>query len=611
MSKKPVIVLAYSNDHDAYLDMIVRERRNVYKTLSPYHDKDYIQVEKAEHTSIDDFFEIFDRYNDRISIFHYGGHASGSHLQLEGASGSENANAEGLSQLMGLQEGLQLVFLNGCATYGQVEALLDAGVKSVIATSIAINDVKATEFAEQFYRALAKKASIGKAFRVAKAFLATKYNDNSITETKKKKGLKLKRKPKKENSASEMPWGLYTRDETSLNWKLPTMAHNKLIVRGGSGGTGGAKNAQLNKLFISKIFKALSDYNDEIQLLLARAKQKGKMDIRLVRQAIVDSYPAPIGEQLRKLLAGNVINEERLKQLVRTYDVTLRLLTFSMFSQLWDAKADIEDFNIDEEEVVNFNGFLSLNEENYMSYDYAELMDAVASIFNRNEIPFFVEQMSDFNTALQEGGKLHEAHKFMMEMKEELQNGVSASELTSFCMQAETKLTQIMSACTFFVSYKLITIKQIEIDKKRHQPIKYKLNNVVLDRVTAGVLDDVLEVDVYTDDRSVILVKNIENVGDYLNLTPFIIDKNALTGDDKSKIFYYSYTDGDLYHYHFIDKEDEALEISAEVYDEIYSQMNQFQETVFATEEELSFDDDDDMDFSFDDDEDDDGFELF
>jgi hypothetical protein len=342
MNKKPVIVLAYSNDQDAYLDMVTRERKNVYKTLMTYHDKDYVQVEKSEHTSIEDFFEIFDRYNNRVALFHYGGHASGSHLQLEGNTGTENANAQGLADLMGLQEGLQLVFLNGCATYGQVEALLDAGVKSVIATSIAVNDVKATEFAEQFYRALAKQASIGQAFRVAKSFLTTKYNDNSLIEVKKQKGLQLKRTPKKENSASEMPWGLYTRDETSLNWKLPTMAHNQLIVRDASGGGQvGVKNAELNKFFIQTLFKALSEYNDEIQLLLLRAKEKGKMDIRLVRQAIVDSYPAPIGEQLRKLLAGTEINEERLRQLVRTYDVTLRLLTFSMFSQLWDAKENV------------------------------------------------------------------------------------------------------------------------------------------------------------------------------------------------------------------------------------------------------------------------------
>ena len=370
-------------------------------------------------------------------------------------------------------------------------------------------------------------------------------------------------------------------------------------------------NKNLNKLFISKIFKALADYNDEVQLLLARAKQNGKMDIRLVRQAIVDSYPAPIGEQLRRLLAGNSINEERLKQLIRVYDSTLRLLGFSMLSQFFDEQKKIENLKINESQKSCLNRFFLLNKENYLNYDYTELIDTIVNIFYNNKISFFVEEMFVFNEKVSQKGKLHEANNFMMEMKEELQNGVSASELTSFCMQAETRLTQIMSACTFFVSYKLITIKQIEIDKKRHQPIKYKLNNVVLDRVTAGVLDDVLEVDVYTD-GSVILVKNIENVGDYLNLTPFIIDKNALTGDDKSKIFYYSYTNGDLHHYHFIDREDEIFKISEEMYPKIYSQMNQFQETVFATEEELSFDDDDDMDFSFEDDEeDDDGFELF
>jgi hypothetical protein len=246
-----------------------------------------------------------------------------------------------------------------------------------------------------------------------------------------------------------------------------------------------------------------------------------------------------------------------------------------------------------------------------VDYDYAELMDAVASIFKKNQIPFFVEEMSSFNEALQEGGKLYEAHKFMVEMKDELQKGVSASELSSFCEQAEKRLTEIMAACTFFVSYKLMTIKQIEMIKRRHQPILYKLNNVLLDRVTAGVLDDVLELDIYTDDRSVILVKNIDNIGDYLNLTPFIIDKNALTGDEKSKIYYYSYKSGEAYNYHFIDNEEESLEISEVVHKEIFTQMHQFQDSVFKKEEDLlSFDDD--MDFSFDDDaEDDDGFELF
>ena len=39
----------------------------------------------------------------------------------------------GLAQLMGIQKELQLVFLNGCATKGQVEQLFAAGIKAVIA----------------------------------------------------------------------------------------------------------------------------------------------------------------------------------------------------------------------------------------------------------------------------------------------------------------------------------------------------------------------------------------------------------------------------------------------------------------------------------------------
>jgi hypothetical protein len=607
MSEKPVIVLAYSNDHDAYLDMVVRERKNVYNTLRPYHDKDYIQVEKAEHTSIDDFFEIFGRYQNRVAIFHYGGHASGSGLQLEGAGGAvETASAGGLAQLMGQQKNLQLVFLNGCATRGQVEALLEAGVKAVIATAVAINDVKATEFAEQFYRALAGQASIEKAFNTAKSFIATKYA--SAKEIKKSKGLKLK---KKENGAAEeLPWGLYTDDESTLEWKLPTMAHNKLIVRGG--GFQG-KKIQLNVKFIQTLFKALAPLNDNIQFLLEQAKKKKKMDIRRVRQEIVDSYPAPVGEQLRKLFASNEINVTRLKQLVHSYDVTAQLLCFTMLSQLWDCKMNQElNFLIEEEDLVGFNSFMSISSESQPTFDYANMMNSIYHIFTQNNIAPFITELGDFVKNLNEGGSLYEPNLFMMEMKKELVKGVSAEELESFCLQAEAQLTKIMKECAFFVSYKLITIKHIEIIKKRHESAMYKLNNVMLDRVTAGVLDDVMELGTYTDDRSVIFVRNTENMEDYLNVTPFVVDENALTGNEKSKLYFYAYKEDEKYIYQFIDNSAEKLEISEETFDDINNQMNNFQKSIFDKEGELiDIEDEVDMDF-FDDDDDDDefGFEL-
>lgn len=54
------------------------------------------------------------------------------------------ANANGLARLLGQRPNLQLVFLNGCSTEGQVAELLAQGVKVVIATDAPVNDRKAS-----------------------------------------------------------------------------------------------------------------------------------------------------------------------------------------------------------------------------------------------------------------------------------------------------------------------------------------------------------------------------------------------------------------------------------------------------------------------------------
>ncbi len=71
------------------------------------------------------------------------------------------------------QRGTQLVFLNDCLTVPQVEQLLHAGVSDVIATSQAIDDNLAKEFAVLFYRSLGDGASIDTAFHEASAAVRT------------------------------------------------------------------------------------------------------------------------------------------------------------------------------------------------------------------------------------------------------------------------------------------------------------------------------------------------------------------------------------------------------------------------------------------------------
>jgi GTPase SAR1 family protein len=219
-TRPPVFFFAFANDRDEYLPTINRERKNIYRSLRKHKDAGRIRVEVSTSTTVEDIFETINHYKQQIAIFHYGGHAGGTMLQLEESSGeNREVGSGGLAQLLGLCKELQLVFLNGCATKGQVALLLKEGVKAVIATSVPVNDTMATEFAEQFYNSLAGHTPLQRSFKFAKAFVEAKYQEQpsidlyrgfaKLEETKADQGV---------------PWGLYVKDETVLHWSIPETA---------------------------------------------------------------------------------------------------------------------------------------------------------------------------------------------------------------------------------------------------------------------------------------------------------------------------------------------------------------------------------------------------
>lgn len=208
----PVILLTFANDVDAHLSLLKREAELLRDIFWNNGDGQDFQLVREETASIQDIFTVVKRFRQHISIFHYGGHASGASLQLESNIDTQTAHVSGLAQILGMMPSLQIVFLNGCATVGQVEILLEQGVKVVIATSTAINDSKALEFSREFYGSLTKNETIENAFKIAKAYMNTTYNKVQIHQ---RKGLKLKRTAK-----NDFPWGIYFNDEAVLNWRL-------------------------------------------------------------------------------------------------------------------------------------------------------------------------------------------------------------------------------------------------------------------------------------------------------------------------------------------------------------------------------------------------------
>ncbi len=168
-SEGPVILAAFANDRSdqtRFLRNLSEEAQRIQAVLSPAQS--LCPLVLLPSATLDEILTAFQTYRDRIVVFHYAGHANGFQLLLESSSGGvHRVGAKGLAAFLGQQQGLQLVFLNGCSTERQAEDLLNAGVGCVIATTQAIDDGVATDFSARFYKGIVTGAPLQSAYSEA------------------------------------------------------------------------------------------------------------------------------------------------------------------------------------------------------------------------------------------------------------------------------------------------------------------------------------------------------------------------------------------------------------------------------------------------------------
>lgn len=210
----PVIFLAFANQHPKPLEYLTLERKNIKDALTPLELQGKLLIKEEAATNLKDIFKTFNNYRGRLSILHYGGHANEQLLDLQDDPLEGKTLAELIS--IGIRESKQelaLVFLNGCATRGQVDILLEAGVKCVIATETVIGDSTASKFANEFYKALASGTSLQGAFDTASAFV--KNNATGKYESQPHRPLNsVTRRSKR------FTWDIYAKNNKDKEWKL-------------------------------------------------------------------------------------------------------------------------------------------------------------------------------------------------------------------------------------------------------------------------------------------------------------------------------------------------------------------------------------------------------
>ena len=168
------MLLAFANNHvddQRYLTRLEREQKAVERALELA-----VPTKTLWNATTNDVLRFLRTH--KVSVFHFGGHANGSALVVQDDQRRPtNINASGFADYLAHQEGLELIFLNGCSTAAQV-ARLRRKAPAVIATSRAIADDVAAEFARHFYEELTE-FPLGVAFDRATAAMKIKHGPST------------------------------------------------------------------------------------------------------------------------------------------------------------------------------------------------------------------------------------------------------------------------------------------------------------------------------------------------------------------------------------------------------------------------------------------------
>jgi hypothetical protein len=211
---KPVALLAFANDRQnaqRYLRNLSDELVYVQAALEGAG----LEVRLLPAVTLPRLVAEFQQYQDRIVIFHYGGHADGDQLLLEGLGGtSQVVHAGGLLPFLATyRHSLKLVFINACLTQALAAELKAAGIAAAIGTHAPISDDLATKLAQGFYQGLARRVPLATAWGQAVSQLAMTRPGLAVAE----RGM-YRELPQ---GADYFSWDIWYADPSNQNWVLP------------------------------------------------------------------------------------------------------------------------------------------------------------------------------------------------------------------------------------------------------------------------------------------------------------------------------------------------------------------------------------------------------
>lgn len=537
---QPTVFLAFSNDIDNPLSSLKWESQHIYKALSSLEDRGTVKIFREEHASTDDIIVALERFanpenNYQLEIFHFAGHADGKGIQLVDQQGL----ATGLARLLAqFKDSLALVFLNGCSTLEQVNLLLELGVKAVIATSAAIGDAQASQFAELFYRKLSSQSTLQQAFDFASDGMAFKGGQApGKIAVSKARGLAWR-----QANMEGLPWGFYYAEDSAhrLGWQFRRPAEpgfSRPYVE---------EDIRINEYFLDVCWE-MGKYKAEIQEKLDSSTITEGEQFELM----IKHFPWLISTQVRVLLSSSPAMSTptlgRLEQIISTYLSVGQLVYFISLSQLWGQKYYKKVGRIQ----LPLEDIFQLKLEGYPHFDYiARAGQLIGEFQHHPTASLFIEELKELKNSLQDQDECYQAYQYLESKRGQLLSGqVDAlkNNIHEACLEAEYALSVMLCKIAFLAQYQMLTVRDIKLHKLRYQESASYFH--FIGKLHAHMESSIIvseepqQYEQYLDDHSVILLRSLDQPEPFINLTPFIIDRNAFSekNDPVTNLFTFAF----------------------------------------------------------------------
>jgi hypothetical protein len=299
---------------------------------------------------------------------------------------------------------------------------------------------------------------------------------------------------------------------------------------------------QLNENLIRTVFDEMLKHKASLaKMVLEEEEDEEITDFRVLADLVIKNFPWPIGVELRRLFSGSMrqLDRMRLDQIFKTIERAMQFLSFVMLSQMVKERSE-RRLIIPENFSKEFNTrFMVLTMGNF-----AWMIRGIGNIFEDQKTEWFMPEMGEnFNN------KFYNALDFWIPERNEIghyQINLTQEEVEKRCVEYEEKLTLILQKIAFLTKYKLVSVKEIRVIKSKVQKADFHHVIDLLNSSDSDFKAREFHESAFTESNSVLLMKTMKSLNEYLNLSPLIIDTSTEVLDTKEKfdikkdIFMYS-----------------------------------------------------------------------